>query len=137
MLESLLKNERVRFLLVGGVNTAIAYGLFILFYSFLGSEFYLLAYIISYVLSLLVGYLLQRKLVFKVKGHLILDFVRYSTVQFASFGINLLLLPLMVEILGFSAPLAQAIIAVITVVGSYFAHRAFSFHRKGRIGAVS
>lgn len=130
MLKRLLANEKVRFLLIGGINTAIGYALFVGFYKLMGSEFYLAAYIASYAVSLLIGYSLQRTLVFRVEGHRVRDLFRYSTVQLGIFVVNLLLLPLAVEVFLIEALLAQAAILILTVIGSYFAHRYFSFRRE-------
>lgn len=130
MLKSLLGNEKVRFLMVGGVNTVVGYLLFVLFYWLLGTDFYLAAYVASYAVALFSGYAFQRLLVFRVKGQILLDFLRYTTVQLGAFTANILLLPLFVEIFKLDPLLAQAIILFITVVGSYFAHRYFSFRRK-------
>ncbi len=130
VISNLLANEKVRFLIIGGVNTVVGYLLFAFFYWILGHEQYLLAYIVSYVFALFSGFALQRVIVFKVKGQLLLDFFRYTIVQLGSFGVNLVLLPLLVEVFLVTPLLAQAIALFITVVGSYFAHRYFSFHRK-------
>lgn len=130
MLKKLLANEKIRFLMVGATNTVVGYLLFVFFYWILGTELYLAAYVASYAVALFSGYTLQRILVFRAKGQIVLDFLRYSTVQLGAFTVNLLLLPLFVEVFKIEALIAQAIILFITVVGSYFAHRYFSFHRK-------
>lgn len=130
MLNKLLNNEKATFVFVGGLNTVICYLLFVLFYKLWGPDAYLQAYVTSYAISLVVGYTLQRILVFKVKGHILLDFVRYTLVQLVSFAVNLILLPLSVETFSLNPLLAQALILVVTVIGSYFAHRYFSFRRR-------
>lgn len=130
MLKKLLGSERIRFLMVGGINTVVGYLLFVLFYQLLGPEFYLPAYVTSYAVALLSGYTLQRLFVFKAKGQVVLDFLRYTAVQLVTFTVNLLLLPLFVEFFRMDPLIAQAIILFITVVGSYFAHRYFTFRRK-------
>jgi putative flippase GtrA len=130
MLKKLLDNEKIRFLAIGGINTVVGYLLFALFYWLLGTELYLAAYIASYVVALFSGYTLQRLVVFRVKGHLVLDFLRYTTVQLGAFVVNIILLPLFVEVFKIDPLISQAIILFITVVSSYFAHRYFSFRRK-------
>lgn len=131
MLEKIFKNEKVRFLFIGGINTLIAYGFYVAFFFLLGENLYVLAYVFAYIITLFIGFTLQRNFVFKVKGKFILDFSRYSLVQLASFLVNLGLLPLLVEIVKIQPLVAQAFVLVITVVGSYFAHRYFSFRRRG------
>lgn len=130
MFKRLLQDKRLRFLAIGGFNTVVGYSLFALFYMLLGHGYYLLAYVLSYLVALVSGFTLQRTIVFKAKGHLLLDFLRYTLVQLGAFGANLVLLPLLVEGAHLHPLLAQAIALVVTVVASYFAHRYFSFHRK-------
>ncbi len=130
MFRKLMGREQVRFLLIGGLNTLVSYSLFVAFYLLLGKDWYLLAYVLSYAIALVSGFALQRKFVFRVSDHLLLDFFRYTLVQLGAFGANLLLLPALVELAGVNPLIAQAIVIILTVVGSYFAHRYFSFRRK-------
>lgn len=129
-MRKLLHSEKLRFLLIGGYNTVFLYVLFTASYLALGEQHYLLAYVLSYVVALVSGYILQRIIVFRVKGNVLIDFFRYSLVQLTAFLVNLALLPLLVEFFHLNPLVAQGIIIVITVVGSYFAHRYFSFRRK-------
>jgi len=127
---NIFRSQKIRFLLIGATNTAIGYGIFALALIFLGEELYLPAYLISYALSILIGFTLQRTIVFRVKGEIWRDLLRYVSVQLISFLVNLTLLPLLVEVFSLPALLAQGCVLVITIVGSYFAHRYFSFRRK-------
>ena len=129
MLRRLLASQKLRFLAVGATNTAIAYGLYTLGVLLLGGDNYLLAYVLSYAISLVIGFTLQKIVVFRVRGHLLKDFLRYSSVQLGAFFVNLGLLPVLVELALFPPLIAQGVVLVITLAGSYFAHRFFSFRR--------
>lgn len=127
---NIFRSQKMRFLLVGAVNTAIGYGIFALALMILGEALYLPAYLIAYTLSILIGFILQRNVVFRVKGEIWSDLLRYVSVQLSSFLVNLALLPLLVEVFEIPALIAQGCVLLVTLVGSYFAHRYFSFRRK-------
>lgn len=131
MLSAFVRNQKVRFLAVGGVNTLVGFGLYTGFYFLLGANLYIAAFLISYVIALFSSFVLYRLLVFKEKGYLVLDFLRYSLVSVTStFLVNIIMLPLAVEVFSLNPLLAQAVIVVFIVVFNYFAHRYFSFYRK-------
>ena len=75
-----------------------------------------------------IAFVLHRTVVFRVRGHLWLDFARFQAVYLVTFGINLVALPLLV-FAGLHRIVAQLLITVVTVVVSWFGHRYFSFRR--------
>ena len=127
----MLGDERVRFILVGGVNTVVAYLLFLGFEVALGGR-YLLSLILSYVVATLLAFVLHRRFTFGVSGRegLLTDFVRFESVYVVMFAVNAALLPLFIEVVGWPSWLAQAVIVLITTVGSYLAHKFFTFTRR-------
>lgn len=126
-MKQLLSDQRTRFLFVGGINTLVGYLLFVAAYAILPGS-YLTAFVISYAAALFSGFILQKILVFRVSGKLILDFLRYTSVQLVAFFLNLAILPLVVRLLG-NVLVSQAISLTITLILSYFAHRYFTFRR--------
>jgi putative flippase GtrA len=126
-LQRLLADQRVTYLLVGGLNTALGLGVFVLLY--LVGLPYLVALALAYALVLPVGFALQRRFVFKVTGTVVADFLRYCTVQSAAFAMNVVFLPALVEVLGAPVVPAQVVSLALVVVGSYLLHRSFTFKR--------
>ena len=125
-IRALLAREQVRFLIVGGVNTAVGYGFFALFLLFSG---YLASLYLSYAVAVSVAFVLHRRFTFRVSGNVAVDFVRFVGVYVISLAINTAVLPLLVEAVGLHALVAQAIALVITTVISYVGHKWFSFRR--------
>lgn len=127
----MLADERVRFILVGGVNTGVAYLLFLAFEAAFGGR-YLLSLVLSYVFATLLAFALHRRFTFGVSGRerLVADFLRFESVYVVMFGVNAALLLLFIELAGWPSWLAQAVIVVITTVGSYLAHKFFTFTRR-------
>jgi putative flippase GtrA len=57
------------------------------------------------------------------------DFARFVTVYAVSIGINAVVLPVLVEVVGVPPVLAQAVVVLITTLLSFVGHRTFSFRR--------
>ncbi len=139
----LIRDQRVAFLIVGGVNTLIGFGLFVAFDlafgravdraigPILGS---LVTLACAHVISVLIAFVLYRRFVFRVRGHVLRDLARFESVYLVAIGVNAVLLPALV---GFGAPRipAQAAIVVLTTVISYLGHRFFSFRRPAEAAA--
>jgi putative flippase GtrA len=120
--------KRLRYIFVGVWNTIFSYAAFLGLYFYLHS---LLHYTVILVLSQIVGltnaYICYKLLVFKTKGNILREYLRFYVVYGSTFIINLLLLGLFVEILLISPVLAQGIIAIVVVIIGYVGHNRFSF----------
>lgn len=134
----LVRDQRVAFLIVGGWNTGFAFALFVGLHLLLGNGFrnYMATLLISHVIGVLCAFTLHRRLVFRVRGHLWLDLARFEAVNLGMLGVNAVLLPFCVEVLGFGVLLAQAASTVVTVIISYLGHSLFSFRRPAHAPTV-
>lgn len=131
----LLGVEVVRFGLVGVVNTAFGYGIFIVLQLTLGAvTHYLVVLAVSNVIGIIEAYILQRWLVFRFTGGWWAGLLRFSTVYLVAFGINLVLLPLLVEVLRLPVIPAQGIVTALQALGTYAGHRWFTF--RGRPAGI-
>lgn len=131
------RDERFRFLIVGGFNTAFGFLVFILLDLTLGRTMdrgghELLASVatllLSHVIASIVAFVLYRRFVFRVSGNVPIDFVRFQGVYAVPLAVNIVVLPLLVSF-GIPRILAQGSIIVVTTVFSYVGHRFFSFRR--------
>ncbi|OBG95559.1 polysaccharide biosynthesis protein GtrA [Mycobacterium sp. E3298] len=132
-----IHDQRVAFVVVGAINAIVGFGIFVAcsetighfvdhrFGKVAGS---LVSLGVMYVLSILFAFVMHRRFVFRVRGHVLRDLLRYWSVYLTTLGINAVLLPVFVE-LGLPRIEAQAIIVVLTALMSYFGHRHFSFRR--------
>lgn len=127
----LLADERFRFLAVGGFNTVLAYGLFVLFDRLFDGR-YLLALGLAYLIATIVAFVLHRRLTFGVTGRqsLIADFLRFESVYVVMLVVNAGLLALLIDVAGWPSYLAQAMSIVVTTLISYLGHKFFSFRRR-------
>lgn len=128
---ALVRDQRVAFLMVGAANTAIGFFWFVTFQSLVGRwVHYLGVLLLAHVASVLCAFVLYRKVVFRVHGHVWSDLWRFESVYLGALGVNLVLLPLLVELAGLRPIVAQLVIVSVTSVMSWFGHRYFSFRRR-------
>ncbi|WP_105035102.1 GtrA family protein [Cryobacterium aureum] len=128
----ILRDQRVRFLAVGATNTAVNYLVFSFFTVWVFADVYL-GYLnslaLSYVVGITLAFVLYRRFVFVVHGHVPRDFARFVSVYLVAIGINAAALPLLVEVLLVPPLLAQLVILLVTTLLSFFGHKKFSFRR--------
>ena len=130
LLFRLVRDQRIAFLLVGGLNTAIGMGWFVVFQWLVGERLgYLVALVCAHVAAVLCAFVLYRRFVFRVHGHVWRDLWRFELVNLTSLGINLVTLPFTVEVLGVPPIPAQLLVTVVTMLVSFVGHKGFSFRR--------
>lgn len=133
LVRRLLHDERVRFVLVGGFNTVVGYGIFVLVQLTIGKHTsYLLSLYIATIVGTIVAFLSHRRFTFRIsgRGKIFIDFFRFAGVNVIALGINTIALPVLVEIGGLNPLVAQALIVIVTTVVSYVGHKFFSFRRR-------
>ena len=125
----MIRDQRVAFVLVGAMNSAIGMAWFVLFLWLIGDAGYLAVLLCAHIAAVLCAFVLYRTFVFKVTGHILRDLARFEVVNLAAAGFNVVMLPLLVEVLGWPVLLSQTAILGAYVVISWFGHRGFSFRR--------
>ena len=129
----LFDDERVRFLVVGGINTVFGYAVFVVLYLAAGRVFgYLGSLYLSYMIGVSLAFVLHRRVTFRADetgGNPVIDFLRFASVYVVSLVVNTIGLPLLVEFGHLPAIGAQAIMVVVTTIISYVGHKYFSFRR--------
>ncbi|WP_254666590.1 GtrA family protein [Humibacillus sp. DSM 29435] len=135
LLLRVVHDRRVAFLLVGGLNTVIGALWFLLFDHLIGARWgghgHYPALVLTYVAAILCAFVLYRRLVFRVHGHVLRDLARFSTVYVSAFAVNIVLLGLLVDGLGWRPFPSQCLITFVTTVFSWVGHHRFSFRRPG------
>jgi putative flippase GtrA len=126
----MIRDQRVAFLIVGGMNTAIGTAWFVLFLALFGHVVgYLGVLLCAHIAAVLCAFVLYRKFVFRVTGHVVRDLARFEVVNLSAVGFNFAMLPLLVEVLHWPVLFSQLVIVVATALISWFGHRGFSFRR--------
>lgn len=127
----------IRYLLVGGWNTAFGYGAFAALNYLLTGVFpypYMFANVLANIVSITVAYFGYKVFVFKTKGNYLREYLRTYLVYGASCLVSLAMLPVCVALVRLVvhnpvlAPyIAQAMVVPVIVAMSYFGHKKFSF----------
>ena len=124
------KHQGRRYLVAGGANTALSYGVFAVCYHLLAPYVhYMVVLVCCTVINITVAYLNYKFVVFRTRGNYVLEYLRFYGVYAVPIGLGFLLFPLGVEVLHVNAYVTQALITVITVVLSYYGHKHVSFRR--------
>ena len=108
--------EFARFLVAGAVNTGISYAVYLLLLAILP---YLAAYTISYLVGIVISYLLLTRFVFRTRRRLATA-VRFPLVYIAQYLIGSAVIVLLVETMGVRASIA-AIAAIVVSIPVTFA----------------
>jgi putative flippase GtrA len=128
MINKAWQNDRVRYILIGLYNTVFGYSVFALIWLLWGKLLhYLIILLLSHIFSVINAFFGYRILVFRKKGDLWLDFLRFNLVYIGAFVFNILALPVLVEGFNMHPLFAQALLVIVTVISSYLLHKRFSF----------
>jgi putative flippase GtrA len=127
----------LRFLVVGGLNTAVGFGSFATFnYLLTGSVPYpyMVAGVLSNVVSITVAFIGYKFFVFRSKGNILHEYLRTFVVYGSLGALGLVLLPILVFLLGrimsnavLVPYVAQAVAMLVVICSSFFGHKKYSF----------
>ncbi len=130
MLE-ILKSRKLRYLAVGGANTAFGYAIGILAYKLLAPQFSVWTIgCVGNVLAITFSFATYKVFVFKTKGQWISEYFKAYLVYGSMALVGIVLLWLYVDVLYMTIWLAQGLVIVSTVFLSYVGHSRFTFGRK-------
>ncbi|MEO6411800.1 MAG: GtrA family protein [Pedococcus sp.] len=125
-----IHDQRAAFLVVGAANTLIGLFWFVTFQYLVGRHVgYMVTLACAHVASVLCAFWLYRLVVFRVRGHVLRDLLRFESVYLSALGVNAVLLPLLVEIAHLPVLVSQFLIVGVTSLMSWFGHKHFSFRR--------
>lgn len=135
--------QLIRYVVVGGWNTAFGYGVFALLNYWLTGHIaypYMVANAISTVTAITVAYFGHKFIVFRTKGNYLREYLRFYMVYGAAALLGFVLLPLFVLLCGlFIFPakyvpyVAQALVIPVIVLFSFLGHKRFSFRRRANL----
>ncbi len=124
---------KIRFLIVGGLNTIIGLGLFPILFLILDRFHihYLIVFFISYIGSTTFSFLSNKIFVFKTIGNYLHEYLKFMSFQLAHFFVNLVGLPVLVEFFNIKPIIAQPVFAILVITTSYFWYSRVTFLKKG------
>ncbi|AIQ55093.1 GtrA family protein [Paenibacillus sp. FSL R7-0331] len=130
-LSSLLKQETIKFLVVGVLNTLVGYGFFYICYT-VAEWSYPLSLVISHIIGVVNSFLWNSKWTFNTAEIKLSRVLKFCLVYLVTLFLNLATLSFFVEWVGVEVLIAQLLSLFITTAVSFFGHKYWSFN-KGRI----
>lgn len=127
--------EQLRFLAGGGVNTLFGLAIFpvLLWAVPVLRTYYMAGLLIAQAASLVFAFCVQKYAVFRARGGFVPEeFAKFSSFYLGIYAANWLVLPLLVEGLGWTPEWVQAGFVIVTAIGSWFWHRGVTFRNRDR-----
>ena len=121
------RRRSLRFVIVGGINTLFGFAIYPALLLLMGASHYLPALAIAQVVSLVFAFTLHKLVVFRSRGRLMAEFLRFSSFYAGVYAVNWAVLPFLVEVGRVPPIAAQLGFAFIVLVGSYFWHSRLTF----------
>lgn len=123
----------LRFLMVGGVNTAFGLGFYpLLLWSVpLFAVHYMVALAIAQAVCLCFAFTTYKLAVFRTRGNVLREFGTFASFYLANYAANWLALPLLVEVGAVPPVIAQTGFTLVVIVGSWFWHNRVTFRDNG------
>lgn len=122
--------EKFRVLLVGVWNTVFGLLTFAVLHAVVGDRGnFTVVLILNYFIGTGNAFIGYRRGVFRVRGNLVVDYLRFSSVYLFGLAANAVLLPLLVKGAGLNVLVAQTLISGGLLVSTYLLHKYFSFRR--------
>ncbi|MFF0817258.1 GtrA family protein [Rhodococcus sp. NPDC003318] len=125
-----VRRQGIAFAIVGGFNTLLGIALTAMWLTVLGDDVpSAVAVALAYCISVVVAFALHRTVVFRVRGSLFRDFVRFVVVNSGGLAANMVLLQLAVSVLHAPSRPAAVVVMGAVAVGTFVGHRYFTFRR--------
>ncbi|MFJ4657484.1 GtrA family protein [Nocardia sp. NPDC088792] len=130
----LVRRQEVAYALVGGFNTVLGMVLTVVWLTVLHGVVSenvaaALSVALAYCVSMVIAFVLHRTLVFRVRGHLVRDFIAFVGVNLVGMLLNMALLQGAVSLLHAPDKPAAVVVMAFVAIVSYFGHRHISFRR--------
>ena len=123
--------DKIRFLLIGGINAGISYIIFAAAVYCLGEEYYQVCAALQWILSSFISFFNQKVFVFCTKGRWVKEYLRCCMTWLVSYLLNVLILEVFVKFVDLNVYIAQflAIFTVSIVTYILFKYFAFKVHK--------
>lgn len=115
----MLDSRFFRFVISGGLNTAITYGIYLVLLQLMS---YRISYTIAYLSGIAISYALNRSFVFR-SHHGLRSILLFPLVYVAQYSFGLLLLWLWIEVAGLSDKVAPLVVVAVALPLTYVLSR--------------
>ena len=121
--------KKLRFLIAGGINTLVGLSVYPLLYLLLEplGWGYIQVLLLAQVICITFSFVSNKYFVFKTRGNIHKEYVKFFLFYGLYLALNLLCLPLLVEKVGISPIISQTLFSVAIITSSYFWHNFITF----------
>jgi len=120
--------EKLRFLVVGGWNTAFSYGVLFMLDTLLHQYLhYTIIMFVAWVIGVTQNLFTFKLFVFRTKGHWVKEYLRSYVVYSGSFVLNLAIVAVIISLWHPRLSIAQLPALVIVTIISYVGHKYFTY----------
>ena len=127
-LSKLLQMELLRYILTGGMTTAVNYVIYFGLTSV--SVRYLVANTLAWCGAVAFAFFMNRRVVFRSVGNPVVEFLRFAGLRFATLIAENMLLYLLISIMGKDEIISKLVVSIVTVIANYTACK-YGIFRKG------
>ena len=128
MIQGVLKNQKLRYLIAGVWNTLFGYLCGVIIYYKFGDQLgVVIVAILANILAISMSFFSYKIFVFKTRGNWMIEYIRAYCVYGLSAGVGIVILFIFVTCLGIKFWLAQGLVIFLTVVVSFIGHKKFTF----------
>lgn len=120
----------MRFIVIGSLNAAISYLIFVIAVLLLGRGQYQLCVSIQWLLSSVISYLNQKFFVFCTKGNYIKEYLKCCSTWIVSYLLNIIILEIFIRYITNNVYIAQFTALAMVSVMTYFLFKLFAFKNK-------
>lgn len=123
-------DDKIRFLIIGCVNAAISYVIFVICLLILGDELRQLCVALQWVISSVFSYLNQKFFVFATKGNYLREYIKCCSTWLVSYILNVIILEILIKYCIKNVLISQFISLFIVSVVTYVLFKFFAFAKK-------
>ena len=123
-------SDKIRFLLIGGVNAVISYIIFVFAVWLIGADHYQICVILQWTISSIFSYFNQKFFVFCTKGNYLKEYLKCCSTWMLSYVLNVIILELLVRFAIKNVYLSQFISLFVVSIVTYVLFKYFAFRGK-------
>lgn len=122
--------DKIRFLVIGGINACISYVIFAIALFLLGKQHYQLCVVLQWTLSSVLSYFNQKFFVFCTRGNYLKEYLKCCSTWAVSYFLNVIILELLIRFAIKNVYISQFLAIFIVSVVTYVLFKYFAFREK-------
>ena len=127
--------DKIRFVIIGGINAAISFVIYAVAIFLLGEEHYQICVALQWIISSVFSFINQKVFVFCTKGYWIKEYFKCCTTWVVSYFCNAVFLEIIVRFITKNVYIGQIVSIFLASIVTYVLFKYFAFRHKETISA--